>query len=51
MLTIYNHALYKIEDIDTTKTVSSKFMKDDNTEISFKDYYKKRYGCTIKDEK
>jgi aubergine-like protein len=43
-----NYNTYKIEGIDTTRSPASTFLKN-GQEISFKDYFKKAYGFTVKE--
>jgi len=49
VMTRYNNKTYRIDDIDWNKKPSDKFTGHDGTEKSFMQYYKERYGITIKD--
>lgn len=51
VLTRYNNKTYRIDDIDWTQTPSSTFQKDDNTAVSYVEYYREQYGKVIEDVK
>ncbi|XP_033172824.1 protein aubergine [Drosophila mauritiana] len=48
ILTDYNNKTYRIDDVDFESTPLCKFQTNDG-EISYVDYYKKRYNITIRD--
>uniref|UniRef100_A0A0A1WMT6 Protein piwi n=1 Tax=Zeugodacus cucurbitae TaxID=28588 RepID=A0A0A1WMT6_ZEUCU len=50
VLTGYNNKTYRIDDVDFNSSPTSKF-KTKEGEISYMDYYKKRYHLCIKDAK
>lgn len=50
VMTRYNNKTYRIDDIDWTKKPADKFQRHDGSEISYSQYYKERYGITIKDQ-
>lgn len=50
IITDYNNMTYRVDSIDFTKNPQSTFMKG-TTEISYMDYYRKRYNITIRDPK
>ncbi len=49
VLTRHNNKTYRIDDIDYTLTPRSTFPLSDGSNISFEEYYRTRYGITIKD--
>jgi len=49
VMTKYNNATYRIDDIDWNKKASDTFPKRDGSMISYAQYYKEKYGITIKD--
>jgi len=51
VMTKYNNKTYRIDDILWDKTASDTFPKRDGTQISYVQYYKERYGLTIRDPK
>jgi hypothetical protein len=46
-----NYRIYRIDDIDFQTNPTNTFTLNDNTKISFIDYYQTRYKITIKDKK
>ncbi|KAH8377461.1 hypothetical protein KR093_005619, partial [Drosophila rubida] len=50
VLTDYNNKTYRVDDVDFASSPMTKFSTKDG-EISFVDYYKKRYNITIRDYK
>lgn len=48
VLTDYNNNTYRIEDVDFNTTPSSTFVLKNGDQISYMDYYKKRYGIVIR---
>ncbi|KAH8341382.1 hypothetical protein KR059_005676 [Drosophila kikkawai] len=50
VLTDYNNKTYRVDDIDFNSSPLSKFAQKEG-EISYCDYYKKRYNITIRDLK
>lgn len=51
VITRYNNKTYRIDDIAWDKNPSQTFPKRDGSEISYAQYYKERYGITIRDLK
>ncbi|NXY90108.1 PIWL1 protein, partial [Alcedo cyanopectus] len=49
ILTKYNNRTYRIEDVDWNASPRCTFRKQDGSEISFVDYYKKQYNQEITD--
>jgi len=49
VMTRYNNKTYRIDDIDWNKKPADKFQRHDGSEVSYVQYYKERYGITIKD--
>ncbi|KAL0271382.1 UNVERIFIED_CONTAM: hypothetical protein PYX00_008486 [Menopon gallinae] len=49
VITRYNNSLYRIDDIDWTKSPLSTFTLSGGREISFLDYYKQQYNLDITD--
>ncbi|XP_043950297.2 protein aubergine [Drosophila biarmipes] len=50
VLTDYNNKTYRVDDVDFNSSPSSKFSTKDG-DISYVEYYKKRYNITIRDFK
>jgi len=51
VMTHYNNKTYCIEDIDFTKTPKSKFfLRKENREVSYIEYYQKRYNLTVRSD-
>lgn len=49
VLTRYRNAVYRIDDIDFTKTPLSKFMYRSDQEVTFKDYFYRQYQIELQD--
>uniref|UniRef100_A0A1B0C901 Putative translation initiation factor 2c eif-2c n=1 Tax=Lutzomyia longipalpis TaxID=7200 RepID=A0A1B0C901_LUTLO len=49
VVTEYNNATYRIDDVDFTLSPSSSFEKKNGERITFLQYFRDRYNCTIRD--
>ncbi|XP_031426226.1 piwi-like protein 2 [Clupea harengus] len=50
IITRYNNRTYRIDDIEWSKSPRDTFTLEDGTQTTFKDYYSKNYGITIKEQ-
>lgn len=48
VLTFYNNKTYRIDDVDFSMTPESTFAKRDGEQISYMEYYKKKYNVNIR---
>ncbi|XP_063905421.1 piwi-like protein Siwi [Zophobas morio] len=48
VLTYYNNKTYKIDDVDFQSTPASTFKMKDGTEITYKDYFDRKYSVQIR---
>ncbi|KAL6425964.1 hypothetical protein ACFW04_008931 [Cataglyphis niger] len=51
VLTYYNNNTYRIEDVDFSTTPASSFPLKNGDKITYIDYYKKKYGIVIKNQR
>ncbi|XP_050457731.1 piwi-like protein Siwi [Cataglyphis hispanica] len=51
VLTHYNNNTYRIEDVDFSTTPTSSFPLKNGDKITYIDYYKKKYGIVIKNQR
>lgn len=51
VLTHYNNNTYRIEDVDFSTTPASSFPLKNGDKITYIDYYKKKYGIVIKNQR
>ncbi|CDW80416.1 macronuclear development protein 1 [Stylonychia lemnae] len=49
VMTIYNKRTYKVDDIEFNKSLYDTFQQEDGTEITYQDYFRKKYSKNISD--
>lgn len=48
VLTTYNNKTYRVDDVDFDSSPKSTFSKPDGSQISYIDYYRKKYNIKIR---
>ena len=49
VMTIYNKRTYKVDDIDFDMSLKDTFEQEDGSQITYQDYFRKKYGKDITD--